>query len=216
LEHVPLVERNKGALNYPRIQGNGQFNEEAHQMGKTHEDERRFHAEPARLRSTERLARLELDRVVDLSIEGLVVESVLDVGTGTGVFAEAFSKRPIRVAGLDNSSELLSEARRHVPGVEFREGQAEAIPFADGSFDLVFLGFVIHEMANPLKALEEARRVAKYRVSVLEWPYRDEEHGPPIEHRVRPEAVEGLSEQAGFLTVEHIELVYMDFYRFTR
>ncbi len=180
-------------------------------MVKRHEG--RFHAEPARLRSAERLARLELDRVVALSVEGLVVRSVLDVGTGTGLFAEAFSKMAVRVVGLDNSSALLSEARRHVPGVEFSEGQAEAIPFEDGRFDLVFLGFVIHEMSNKLKALEEARRVAKYRVAVLEWPYRQEEDGPPLEHRVSPEEIEGLAKEAGFLTVERIQLTYTDLYR---
>jgi ubiquinone/menaquinone biosynthesis C-methylase UbiE len=185
-------------------------------MSKTQEDGGRFRDKPARLRSAQRLARLELERVVALSIEGLAVKSVLDVGTGTGVFAEAFSKLAIRVIGIDTNAALLLEARRHVPGAEFREGQAAAVPFEDGSFDLVFLGHVLHELAKPLKAIEEARRTARCRVAVLEWPYRDDEHGPPIERRLGPDRIQELARQAGFLTVEHIQLVHMDFYRFTR
>jgi methylase of polypeptide subunit release factors len=51
--------------------------------------ERRFRGDPARLRSPERLEQLEVERVVELSLEGITAGSVLDVGTGTGVFAEA-------------------------------------------------------------------------------------------------------------------------------
>lgn len=175
--------------------------------------ERRFRGEPDRLRSTERVARLEVERVVALSVEGLAVKSVLDVGTGTGVFAEAFSKLSMGVTGIDTNADLLAVARRHVPGGQFQEARAEEIPFEDRFFDLVFLGHVLHETDNPLKALEEARRVARSRVVVLEWPYREEEQGPPLEHRLKPQAIKDLADKAGFRKVETRQLTYMDIYR---
>ena len=177
--------------------------------------ERRFRGEPDRLRSAERIALLEVEHVVALCVEGLVVKRVLDVGTGTGVFAEAFSKLAPDVTGIDTNAQLLADARSHVSGVEFREAQAEAIPFADGTFDVVFLGHVLHETDNPLNALKEARRVAQSRVAVLEWPYRGEAGapGPRMEHRLRPEVIEDLAGQAGFWRVERTPLAHMDLYR---
>ncbi len=183
---------------------------------KDHElHERRFNGGAERLRSPERIARLEIGRVVALSLEGLAVKSVLDVGTGAGVFAEAFSKSAASVAGIDVSAELLAAARKHVPNALFLEAPAEKLPFADGSFDLLFLGSVLHETDDPLKALEEARRVAISRVAVLEWPYKEEEAGPPIHHRLGLEAIAELAIRAGFEAVEHIALARMDLYRLT-
>jgi ubiquinone/menaquinone biosynthesis C-methylase UbiE len=182
-----------------------------------HRHERRFRGEPDRLRSVERIALLEVERVVALSMEGLtVVRSVLDVGTGTGVFAEAFSKLTQAVTGIDTNAGLLAIARRYVPDAQFRKAPAERIPFADHSFDLVFLGHVLHETDSPLQALKEARRVARSRVVVLEWPYHEEEEqGPPLEHRLRPEVIEDLAGKANFQLVERIKLAHMDFYRLT-
>ena len=85
-------------------------------MNDSHLHERRFHCEPDRLRSAERIVLLEVERVVALSVEGLAVNSVLDIGTGTGVFAEAFSKLVPAVTGIDTNAELLAIARSYVSG----------------------------------------------------------------------------------------------------
>ncbi|HTZ51502.1 MAG TPA: hypothetical protein VMF68_07580, partial [Spirochaetia bacterium] len=53
----------------------------------------RFHGGVERLRAPERLALMEVPRVVALSLDGGGFASVLDVGTGAGVFAEAFAAR---------------------------------------------------------------------------------------------------------------------------
>ena len=141
--------------------------------------ERRYAGGADRLRAPERVALLETARVVSLSVEGLEVASVLDIGTGTGIFAEAFAVGSRRVQGIDPDSALLDVARRLVPGASFSEATAETLPFADGAFDLVFFGHVLHETDDPVRALGEARRVARKRIVILEWPYRPEEMGPP-------------------------------------
>ncbi len=180
-----------------------------------HQHDRRFQGQADRLRAPERLVRMEVPRVATLSIDGIAVESVLDIGTGTGVFAEAFAAQGLAVTGIDVNAELLELARQTVPTAQFKQAPVEQIPFADRSFDLAFLGHVLHEADDPVAALKEAHRVARHRVAILEWPYRQEEKGPPLEHRLRPEFVTKLARQAGFPGVETIHLEYMDFYRLT-
>jgi ubiquinone/menaquinone biosynthesis C-methylase UbiE len=183
-------------------------------MEKSSEHGHRFQGAAGRLRAAERIAILQPERVVAVSMKGAPVSSVLDVGTGTGLFAEAFSKTGADVTGVDVSTDLLAAAREHVPAATFVEGAAEGLPFEDGSFDLVFLGHVLHETDNPLRALEEARRVSGVRVAVLEWPYRTEDVGPPIEHRLKSEEIEGLARTAGLRCVEKLELPHADLYVF--
>jgi ubiquinone/menaquinone biosynthesis C-methylase UbiE len=151
--------------------------------------------------------------VVRLCLDGLVVRSVLDVGTGAGVFAAAFAAQGLTVAGVDTNAALLDAARLYVPTADLREGAAEALPYPDGAFDLVFLGHVLHETDRPLEALREARRVALLRVAVLEWPYREESMGPPLAHRLSSERIGELAQQAGFAQAKRIELKHVVLYR---
>jgi len=175
--------------------------------------ERRYHGGADRLRAPERVALLETGRIVSLSADAQEIASVLDVGTGTGIFAEAFAAGGRQVEGIDPDAGLLEVARRLVPGASFREGRAEELPYRDRSFDLVFLGHVLHETDDPVRALTEARRVAGKAVVILEWPYREEEMGPPLAHRLPPSRIGELSRAAGFARVEHIEMDHMDLYR---
>jgi ubiquinone/menaquinone biosynthesis C-methylase UbiE len=176
---------------------------------------RRFHGDPERLRSARRIALLEPERVVSLSIEGLRASSVLDIGTGTGLFAEAFARWGLEATGVDVNTEYLSMARTLAPAVHFLEGPAEALPFEKRSFDLAFLGHLLHESDDPGAALAEARRVARQRVTVLEWPYREEEEGPPFAHRLSPERIAELAHAAGFGKLDTVPLSRMNLYRFS-
>jgi ubiquinone/menaquinone biosynthesis C-methylase UbiE len=175
--------------------------------------ERRFHGEIERLRTLHRIALLEVDRVVDLCLEDIQVVSILDVGTGSGIFAEAFSKRGMNVTGIDPNPQMLKAAKDFIPAGKFRQGIIEKIPFNDKSFDLVFLGHVLHESDELVKALSESKRVAKQKVCVLEWPYKQEESGPPLEHRLTTEEIITAAKQVGFSSVETIQLQHMVLFR---
>ncbi|MGA2378900.1 MAG: class I SAM-dependent methyltransferase [Spirochaetia bacterium] len=179
-------------------------------------DHDRRYASPAeRLRAPARLALLEVPRVVGMCLEGITAARVLDVGTGTGIFAEAFAERGVEVTGVDPNPGLLSHARGHVPGAQFQEGVAEKLPFDDRSFDLVFLGHVLHETDDRHAALTEARRVARLRVAILEWPYIEEKQGPPLGHRLQPAEIVSLIEAAGFAGQESFTLSHMHLYLLT-
>jgi len=181
--------------------------------GKGKRHEKRFHGQAESLRSPARVALLEVAAVVNLSLENASIRSVLDVGTGTGIFAEAFAAQGLRVTGIDANGELLKAARAAVPGVEFRQAVLEELPFGERVFDLVFLGHVLHETDDPLQALREARRVARKRVAILEWPYRREQQGPPLHHRLSPRKIEGWAQTAGYSSIEILKMKHMDLYR---
>ncbi len=86
----------------------------------------------------------QLQIVSELLIEALDVRSterVLDVATGSGNAALAAARRSCDVVGVDYVPSLLARARRRADAeglpAEFVEGDAEALPFADGEFDVV-------------------------------------------------------------------------------
>ncbi len=175
--------------------------------------ERRFDGDIERLRTPERIARLEVERTVALSVEGLEAHTVLDVGTGSGLFAEAFQKRGLAVSGVDVNPQMVQAASQLVPGGDFKVAPAESLPFRPETFDLVFMGVVFHETDDALQALREARRVARQRVVILEWPYQEEESGPPLAHRLKSEEVAAWAYKAGFEKVETLYLDHMVLYR---
>ncbi len=159
--------------------------------------EYRFHGDIARLRSPERLAWLEVDRVAELSLQDGDFRRVLDVGTGSGIFAETFSKAGLEVVGVDANPEMLESARNQVPGVRFEEGIAESLPYPDAAYDMVFMGLLLHETDDRLQSIQEAARVARHRVVALEWPYKEQEIGPGIDERLSEKQVTDLAAQAG-------------------
>ena len=177
------------------------------------EHERRYQAEIERLRSPERLARLEVGRVVAACLDGANVRSVLDVGTGSGVFAEAFAAHGLEVTGVDVNPAMIAVAQRFVPAGHFQVAPAEALPFPDNSFDLVLLGLVFHEVDDAAQTLAEVKRVGRTRLAILEWAYREEDFGPPLAHRLQPAAIAALAAAAGFQTLETLPLTQLVLYR---
>jgi ubiquinone/menaquinone biosynthesis C-methylase UbiE len=179
-------------------------------------NEKLFSGNIERLRAPERVARLEVERVASLCLDSALLKSVLEVGVGSGLFAEVFFKHGLKVAGVDINPQMVAAARQFVPRGDFQEAAAEALPYPDFSFDLVFLGLVLHESDAPLKVLQEAQRVSRQRVCILEWAYREQEFGPPLEDRLKPTAVAKLARQADFMDLESIALNYLAYYRMRR
>jgi ubiquinone/menaquinone biosynthesis C-methylase UbiE len=169
-----------------------------------------------RLRNPDRLARLEIDRVAGLCLEGPAVRSVLDVGTGTGVFAEAFAARDLSVAGVDIQESMLEGARSHVPAARFLLAPSENLPFEDGEFDVVFLGLVLHETENADRTMAEAFRVCALRTAVLEWPLQEQPFGPPVAERLSESTVRTLGEKAGFSIIRAVPLTTLMLYLFDK
>jgi SAM-dependent methyltransferase len=86
---------------------------------------------------------------------------VLDVGTGPANAAAEVRKRGGVVIGIDFSTAMLTEARQRYPDIEFKEANADRLPFADGEFDAVISNLAVHHMGRPRRFLTEARRVLR-------------------------------------------------------
>jgi len=96
---------------------------------------------------------------------------VLDVATGPGLVAAAALERGADAVGVDFAEQMIDEARRRYPAIDFRVADAGSLPFDDASFDAVVVGFGLFLMAEPQRALREARRVSRPggRVALSVW-----------------------------------------------
>jgi demethylmenaquinone methyltransferase / 2-methoxy-6-polyprenyl-1,4-benzoquinol methylase len=97
-------------------------------------------------------------------------DRVLDACCGTGDLAIGARGRGAQVTGLDFSAAMLERARRKDPEIEWVEGDALALPFADGGFDAATVGFGVRNVDDLEQCLRELRRVLRDggRVGVLE------------------------------------------------
>src|SRR5215208_3731990 len=111
--------------------------------------------------------RLELfGRRADVALLGLLDESwsVADLGCGTGAIAQALAPFVRRVVAVDESSAMLSAARKRLHAMEnidIRNGRLEALPLADGEVDVALLFLVLHYVTDPARVISEAARVVK-------------------------------------------------------
>src|SRR6266480_2039651 len=119
------------------------------------------------------LTRQAVDPLLD-SAQARSGARTLDVASGPGYAATAAAARGARVAALDFSSAMVELARSQNPELEFREGDAEALPFPEGSFDAVVMNFGMLHLAQPERAVAEAFRVldagGKYAFTVWAKP----------------------------------------------
>ena len=89
-------------------------------------------------------------------------ERALDVGCGAGALAYALAPLVGEVVGVDSSEDLVDVAREHAPpGATFVLGDAEALPFPYGDFDLVGCLRVLHHVRRPELVVAEIARVTR-------------------------------------------------------
>jgi demethylmenaquinone methyltransferase/2-methoxy-6-polyprenyl-1,4-benzoquinol methylase len=104
-------------------------------------------------------------------------DRVLDVATGTGmVAAELLANADCAVVGIDQSAAMLGRARARFAGlpgerIELLEGEAEHLPFADGSFDALTFTYLLRYVDDPPATMRELARVVRPggRVASLEF-----------------------------------------------
>ena len=93
--------------------------------------------------------------------------TVLDCGCGAGRFVRLAADRGADVAGIDASGDLVDIAATRSPRADLRVGDFQALPWPDGSFDVV-TGFSTFQFADDhAAALAEARRVCRGQVWVV-------------------------------------------------
>jgi len=86
--------------------------------------------------------------------------AILDVGAGTGNYTKALAERGYRMRAVEPSQQML-EAAGEGSGIEWHQGAAEALPFADASFDAAYCTLALHHFADQRRGLQEIHRVLK-------------------------------------------------------
>lgn len=84
---------------------------------------------------------------------------MLDVASGPGYGAAEAARRGAEARGIDVAAAQVAIAGRNFPAAAFDEGDAEALPYPDSSFDAVVINFGLQYFARPERALGEAYRV---------------------------------------------------------
>ncbi len=100
---------------------------------------------------------------------------IADLGAGEGAFSLLLAQRAQQVIAVDNSDRMveLGSALAHkqgVPALEYRKGDLEAVPIADGSVDLALFSQSLHHALHPERAVGEAWRILKPggRIAILD------------------------------------------------
>ena len=86
-------------------------------------------------------------------------DHLLELGCGGGLLLRDALRTGARATGLDHSQDMVDLARERAPGAEVVLGEADRLPFADGTFTAVAMAVVFFFLADPIRVLQECRRV---------------------------------------------------------
>lgn len=135
------------------------------------------------------------------------IDTIVDLGTGTGRVLQLLAPRARKAVGIDRSREMLAVARANLEksglnGAHVRQADVAELPLGNASADLVTIHQVLHYLDDPAHALTEASRILKPggRLLIVDFAPHDleflrEEHA----HRrlgIAPDLMEGWLERA--------------------
>lgn len=156
-----------------------------------------------------------LDRVIELA-RPKPVDVALDIATGAGHTALALAPHVAQVTAYDLTKPMLAEtarnaAARGLTNIVTHQGPAEALPFADASFDIVTVRQAPHHFADVRAAIREMARVARHGARVIiidstapendsldqQWNYIEKLRDPSHVRNYRPSHWRAFVAEAG-------------------
>ena len=97
-----------------------------------------------------------------LKIENIKHEYILDIGCGKGFFLEIYKDNKSKLYGADISPEMIKYAQARLGNyAEFKVADSEKLPWNDNSFDIISCILSFHHYPDPMKSLDEMKRVLK-------------------------------------------------------
>jgi ubiquinone/menaquinone biosynthesis C-methylase UbiE len=87
-----------------------------------------------------------------------------DIGAGTGFITEGLLQKGLRVIAVDQSEAMIHQMKNKfegVPKIDYRIGEAGAIPIEDGGVDYVFANMFLHHVEDPQSAIKDMTRILR-------------------------------------------------------
>ena len=132
-------------------------------------------------------------------------DQVLDIGSGTGFYSRAAAQLvgdTGKIIGIDILEEMLEKARELgvQSNLEYRMSEEATFPVEDDSVDWAIMTNLYHELEKPEKFIQEIKRVLHKSgsVYVTDWLPKEQEDGPPVEHRIDSSVMINDFEKFGF------------------
>jgi ubiquinone/menaquinone biosynthesis C-methylase UbiE len=144
--------------------------------------------------------------------------TVLDIGCGTGQSRQMYIRHCSRYVGIDLAERAIEIARQSYPFSEWQVGNACALPFENGTFDIITYSSVLHHIPDFAQALVEGHRVLRNGGAVFAFdpnvfhpamalfrhpqsPFYIAQGVSPNERPLRPAALRQAFGQAGFKSI---------------
>lgn len=136
---------------------------------------KQYYEQVAKFRTTlpEENPGVEVPVRLALSLVPKNVRYVLDVGCGDGYLCSILKEKIEAVSGVDISKTRIKRAKKRFEGIDFKVGDATALPYKANSFDLVIGVEVLEHVPNLKKSVKEMTRVSRKFVAFT-VPYKEE------------------------------------------
>ncbi|WP_174733484.1 class I SAM-dependent methyltransferase [Mesobacillus harenae] len=136
---------------------------------------------------------------------------IADLGAGNGYFTVPMAmKTEEPILAVDIQPEMLKLLKKHaeeknVKNIRSIESGLEQIPIEDGVADKILIAFVLHEVPDIDKVMDELKRMKKPegKILILEWQAVEAEMGPPLHERIPLEDLKQQVEKNGFVSEGH-------------
>jgi len=145
----------------------------------------------------------------------LIGKRILDVGCGSGIWTDYFTRRGYRVTGVDLIKEFIAQAKKRYRG-KFLLADARKLPFRDNSFDTVLMISLLEHIDEEEVVLQEARRIGRRLILIVpqKTPQNLVRRGIVFKHHLdkthrrvyTKQRIRELFDKTGFKIKEIIEL----------
>lgn len=171
-------------------------------------ESKRFNPENAdKLMSEERIDKLQPSKLIEY-LEVSKEDSIADLGAGPGAFAIPLAKLTHKpVYGIDIEHEMLKRLNdnakaENLDNIKLLHSDLESINLPDESVTRVLNTFVIHEVGDINKTINEMKRILTPGgiLLLVDWEAVESESGPPLEIRIPSKIMEGSLKEHGFET----------------
>jgi demethylmenaquinone methyltransferase/2-methoxy-6-polyprenyl-1,4-benzoquinol methylase/ArsR family transcriptional regulator len=164
------------------------------------------------------VAEERVETAIRETIGAAEIDSVLDLGTGTGRMLELLAPLATRAVGIDQSPQMLALARARIErsglrNTQLRQGDLYALPVERNAYDLVILHQVLHYLDDPSRAVREATRALRPggRLVIIDFaPHGEETLREAHAHRrlgFAHEEITGMMKEAGLEVLVERDLV---------